>query len=182
MTSDTHNPDDPVTIIVSRLVKRGFEAQFEEWAKGVTHDALAFPGHLGANIIRPADHSHPEYVIIFRFDSYTHLKAWEESDLRRTWLEKSQPLIVGEPKIARETGLEYWFDVPMSMMPPRYKQAMISWLAIFPLSYLASILLNLVIMPPLVRIMIQAAIVIALMTYIVMPRMTKIFAFWLFKR
>ena len=177
--------DEPVSIIVSRAVKRGCEAQFEAWAKEFTRQALTFPGHLGASIIRPSDHVHPEYVIIFRFANYTYLKAWEDSDVRQEWLEKVHPILEREARIEHETGLEFWFtppDVTIIDSPPRYKQVLVTWLAIVPLSLILGRLLQPVVMPMLVREIIMPAILITLMTYLVMPRLTNLLAFWLFKK
>lgn len=174
--------DNFVTTIVSRQVKPGCEARFEAWVRGVVQEMLPYPGYLGMNIIRPHDHTHPEYVLIFRFDSYTHMKAWQESATRRDWLERVQPLIEGDTHIEHQTGLEYWFtpaDAPT--MPPRYKQAVLSWLALCPLVFIVSQALAVVVMPLFLRIVIQTAILIFLMTYVVMPRVTRLFGRWLFR-
>ncbi|MEM8778187.1 MAG: hypothetical protein AAGF26_04800, partial [Cyanobacteria bacterium P01_G01_bin.49] len=78
-----------------------------------------------------------------------------------------------------------WFtlssDKPF-IPPPRYKMAAITWLAIFPLinlinRILAPILNNL---SSVQRSLVLTAILVPLMTYIVMPRMTRLFSFWLY--
>jgi uncharacterized protein len=178
----------PFTVVFSRRVRRGYERQFEAWAKDVTREAHKFPGHLGASFIRPADHAHPEYVIIFQFDSYDHLKDWFESEVRQRWLEQVKPLIEGEVHVEEFSGLEYWFTPPGNInpaamqMPPRYKQVMISWLAVVPLTFLVSMLLRPLVMPDVLMLLIQPAIVLTLMAYVVMPRLSRLFAFWLFRK
>ncbi|MFZ1731479.1 MAG: antibiotic biosynthesis monooxygenase [Bacteroidota bacterium] len=179
--------EGPFTTVVRRTVKPGKEQDFEEWLKGIMRDAMAFEGHLGAGIIRPSSKSRPEYVIVFRFDTYENLIAWETSDVRRGWVMRVQPLITGEMSVQRMTGLEYWFTLPEHpgiTPPPRYKMAFVTWLALFPI---------VIIVPPIIvqflgaipswgQIMVVAAVMVLLMTYAVMPLMTRAFSFWLFRR
>ncbi len=184
----SHSTDSqPVTIVVKRLIKIGHEAEFEEWVKGVNADLIKIPGHLGVNVIRPSDAGYPEYVLIFRYDSYEHLRQWEESPERAAWLEKSKVFTEKEADYQTYTGLEYWFSLPEKphVLPPnRWKMAAITWLAIFPLSYgLPMILVPLLkFLPTPLRHMIIVAIIVLLMTFVVMPTMTRLFARWLFPR
>ncbi len=178
--------EGPVTAVIRRTAKPGMEEQFELWLKGVGGDAMRFPGHLGTNIIRPASKSRPEYIIIFRFDTYQHLEDWETSVIRHRWVQRVQDLIVGETHIHRLSGLEYWFsleDLPEYDAPPRIKMAVVTWLALFPLVLILQPLLLwlLYFLPMWTRIMIIAAVMVLLMTYAVMPMMTRVFKPWLFK-
>src|ERR1700690_2633850 len=100
---------EPVTVVVTRRVKPGCEAAFEEWLEGIGNEAARVPGLIGRRITPPADHENPEYVIVFKFDSYEHLRAWTESPLRKTWLDAVRPLCVDEFKETVLTGLETWF-------------------------------------------------------------------------
>jgi uncharacterized protein len=47
--------DGPVTAVVTRTPKRDKVAEFEEWLQGFIGESLRFEGHLGVNVIRPAD-------------------------------------------------------------------------------------------------------------------------------
>jgi antibiotic biosynthesis monooxygenase (ABM) superfamily enzyme len=66
--------------------------------------------------------------------------------------------------------------------PPRYKMAVVSWCAIFPIISLILIYLIplLTPFPLLVRGAVIAAIAIFLMTYLMMPLATRIFSGWLY--
>lgn len=179
--------DGPVTAVIRRTVKPGKEAEFELWLKGIGGDALQFPGHMGTNIIRPTSASRPEYVIIFRFDSYQHLEDWETSEIRHRWVQRVQDLIIGETHIHRLSGLEYWFtvqDLPEYDAPPRIKMAVVTWLALFPVVLVVQPLMLWLLdfLPSWTQVMIIAAVMVGLMTYAVMPVMTKIFKPWLFRK
>ncbi len=137
---DGRNPspggDPPVTAVASRRVKRGREQEFEEWVSGILAAANRFPGYLGSEVLRPSDPEDNEYKIIFRFDHASNLHAWENSEERQRWLSQSRPLLYEEEKVHVLTGLETWFTLPSKPgepAPPRYKMAIVTWLAVFPL-------------------------------------------------
>ena len=60
--------DPPVTVVISRRVKRGCEKAFEKFISGITASAMTFEGHLGTNVFRPSSPADNEYRIIFKFD------------------------------------------------------------------------------------------------------------------
>jgi antibiotic biosynthesis monooxygenase (ABM) superfamily enzyme len=94
-----------LTVVVTWRVRQGSEREFESWRREISTAALAFPGHMGVNVILPSDTGR-EYVVIFRFDTYEHLRAWQESDIRRELLKKAEPFREHEPSyVLRATGL-----------------------------------------------------------------------------
>jgi uncharacterized protein len=185
MNQNTNDP--PVTVCVLRRAKPGMEKEFERIIAGIITAASEFPGHLGTNIFRSPDSDLHEYRIIFKFDHLSNLQRWEDSDVRHHWLDLAAPLTDGEADVRVMTGLETWFTLPVKkaiVPPPRYKMAAISWLSIFPLinliNFLFASFLNL--LPYLIRSLIVSVILVFLMTYVVMPRMTKLFARWLYPK
>jgi antibiotic biosynthesis monooxygenase (ABM) superfamily enzyme len=175
----------PVTAVASRRVKRGREREFEEWVSGILAAANEFPGYLGSEVLRPGDApGDDEYRIVFRFDRESNLRAWEISEERRRWLRKAEPLI-HEERVHVLTGLETWFTLPWKAgepSPPRYKMALVTWLAVFPLITVILVLFGplLGLLPMLLRTLVLTAVMVSLMTYVVMPRLTRLFSFWLY--
>ena len=177
--------DPPVTAVASRRVKPGREREFEEWIRGIFAAANEFPGYLGSDVFRPGESGDDEYRIVFRFDHESNLHAWESSEERRRWLDKSRPLLKEEEKVSVLTGLETWFTLPSghaASPPPRYKMAAVTWLAVFPVVTIIFSLFGqwLNLLPVLLRTLIFTAVMVTLMTYVVMPRMTRLFSFWLY--
>jgi uncharacterized protein len=175
--------DTPVTIIVKRRPKPGMEKEFEEVISGISRAAMSFKGHLGINIFRPTPSTY-YYRIVFKFDSRRNFIAWETSDIRQQWLQKFNNVDMGDPQMEVLSGLETWFttaDEEAVVPPPRYKMMVVVWLSVFPLS----ILLNYLLRPLLgeLHIILQIAIIsiviVVLMTYIVMPFMSRFFHKWL---
>lgn len=186
-SEDQRREDPPVTGVASRRVEPGREGEFEDWISGILAAVKGFPGYLGSDVLRPSDsETDDEYSIIYRFDHASSLKRWEESDERRRWLDKAEPL-VREQTIRRLTGLETWFTLPSrdgEPAPPRYKMAVVTWLAVFPtvlvIFTLFGPLLNL--LPTVLRTLLFTLTMVTLMTYLIMPRMTRLFSFWLYPK
>lgn len=186
---DKNSVDLPVTVVISRRVKPGCEKAFEEFISGVTSAAMTFEGHLGTNVFRPSSPEDDEYYIIFKFDRASNLRIWEESECRRQWLARAESLRLEPPTIRVITGLETWFTLPSAkpiIPPPRHKMAVVTLVAIFPLIQLVGLifapLLNLSPLPLVLESLMLTAIIVLLMTYVVMPRMTKLFARWLYPK
>jgi antibiotic biosynthesis monooxygenase (ABM) superfamily enzyme len=177
--------DQSVTVVTSRRVKPGCEAAFEQWLAGIGEAASRHPGLLGRRITRPQEHDRPEYVVVFKFDSYVNLRGWTECAERAEWLEKVRPLVLDEYKETVLTGLERWFTLPSQpglAPPPRYKMAAVTTLVVYPLSLGLSALL-LPWLAPLPRPLASLAVtvtMVGLMTWVIMPRVTRLFAGWLY--
>lgn len=186
MNDLSNSQDQPVTIIAVHQVKPGKEKAFEATMSGLIKAAMTFEGHLGANVIRPTDSSDRKYHIIFKFDRIGNLHRWENSKIRHAWLMRLAELTQESLPYQILTGLETWFTLPRASgcSPPRYKMALITWLAIFPLIVGINILFGSVLnaLPLLLRSLILTVVLVFLMTYVVMPRMTRLFARWLYPK
>ena len=181
--------DPPVTVVISRKVKPGCKKAFEKFISGITAAAMTFDGHLGTNVFRPNSPQDNEYRIIFKFDRASNLQIWEESECRRQWLARAESLRLEPAKIRVITGLETWFTLPSPKTvspPPRYKMATVTLLTLFPLIQLANFtlapLLELLPLPLLLRSLIITAIIVMVMTYVAMPRTTRLFSRWLYPK
>jgi antibiotic biosynthesis monooxygenase (ABM) superfamily enzyme len=122
MSFTVEDENQPVTVVISQMVKLGYEQAYEKWIKVICSEAQTFNGHLGTSIIRPQRGTHPEYVIVFKFDHYVNLKKWMESDVRQQWLARSNQLVQDAPSVQQQSGMETWFVLPgkpLKSPPPR---------------------------------------------------------------
>ena len=174
----------PVTTTVTRRVKPGHEAAYEEFLDGISAAAARFPGYLGVEIFRP-DAPGGEYQIVYRFESAADLRGWLDSDERVTWLERAEPHAAAPMRTQYLTGLESWFTLPSkpgAPPPPLYKMALLTWVTIFPLITgvvlaLDPLLEGMALVP---RLAITTGVTVPLMTWIVMPRVTRALRSWLY--
>lgn len=187
LTVRTDEENHQVTAVISHVVRSGREQGYEEWLHGMTKAARKFKGHLGVSVIRPRDHAHPEYVAIVRFEHYNHLKQWMESDIRREWIERLQPLIEKPETVQTLTGLETWFtlsDQPLESPPPRYKIFLVTLLGVEIMTILVAVFVNPLVatLPWLVGLTIGNAIIVACLTYLIMPQLTRLLYRWLYPK
>ncbi len=174
----------PVTISVARHIVPGREADYEAWLKGITARALEYPGHMGVNVLRPTPGSN-EYVTIFRFDSYEHSKAWEESEVRKDWLSRLTGIVEGEDEVRKGTGLEFWFSLPElpAAHPSPHKMALVLVIVVFTLVMAINAALSPFAgqWPAALRVFVTVLCQVLLMTYVVMPRVTRLLKGWLYR-
>jgi uncharacterized protein len=171
---------------VTRRVKPGHESSYEQFLEAIIAAASEFPGHLGVEVFRPQAASGGEYRTVYRFDTAEHLRAWLDSDVHAAWLERAEPHVIGPMRTSFVTGLETWFtlsDQPGRLPPPPYKMALLTWLTIFPLiTFIVAITGPLLHELPLIlRLGITTALAVPLMTWVVMPRVTRLFRGWLYR-
>lgn len=185
MNKKLNSLDPPVTVVISRTVQPECKVAFEEFISGITSAAATFEGHLGVNILRPNTPEEQEYKIVFKFDRASNLRIWQESETRRQWLARAESLCLEKPTVQILTGLETWFTLQstkLSTPPPRYKMVVIILITIMPIRILTNFTLVplLISLPFLLRLFITSVIMVLMMTFVIMPRMTRLFSKWLY--
>jgi uncharacterized protein len=176
--------DDPVTVLYSRRVKPCREADFEAWARGIVAAARQFPGHLGASVLDAPGSR--EYHILFSFADRRSLRAWLDSEERRRWLARVGELLEADRGLQQLTGLETWFklpgaNVPTMTPPPRWKMWLVSLIAVYPmvLAFQALVVPRMARLPLPLRALLFPLVLLTLMTFVVMPMVTRALRRWL---
>lgn len=175
----------PVSRIVRRRARAGREKDYETVVKGMLDAASHFPGYLASTVIPPhtaADRG--EYQIVQRFATEEDLNRWDASKERGMWHERLHPVTESAPAYHSVAGLEILFSpklMPASTQPQRWKMTTVSWLGIFPTVTvcLGLIAPRLQAWPFLVRTAIVTALVAILMSYVIMPRLSRWMNWWL---
>ncbi len=175
---------EPVTVVVTRRVRLGCEKAYEAWLERLIDGTKAMPGFLGARVqaLEP-----PVYTSVFRFDTVEHLRAFEESILRRRALLEVTALVEADAVWSRLTGLELWFAPPEGTVvpqPSRFRMAlvMIAVVYVLVLSIGQLVGLALAAAPQPVRLLVTIVIEVFLMTYVLMPRLTRRLARWIYPK
>lgn len=172
------------TAVIVHSVVPGRVKGYEEWLKGIASVAKTFPGHQGVNIFCPQPGGHQEYVAILHFDTNENLCNWLESDTRKEWIQRVSPLIQKPESVQVKTGLESWFKLPgqkTKASPPRYRQALVTWIGVYSLAILFHYTLGrfLVPLPIFLRQAISTGLIVFLLAYVVMPQLVRLFYKWL---
>ncbi|MFC7527286.1 antibiotic biosynthesis monooxygenase [Actinoplanes sp. GCM10030250] len=186
----------PVTVAITRRADPGRTAEMAAWVRAGTSLAEDFPGFLGTGWVRPEEGS-SEWHMLYRFADAESLRNWEESSQRQWWLSSAEGF-VEHTREERRSGIEGWFDPPREQRPdepagtapaappapPRWKQAVTIWLGFFPVSLVAAVLLmpHLTGLNVVLRTLISTLALTPVMTYLVLPRITKALQPWLRRR
>ncbi|MFM2313834.1 MAG: hypothetical protein RLZZ04_3110 [Cyanobacteriota bacterium] len=191
MNHDRHdlNSHQSVTVLITRRPRKSSQKEFEQALSDTIDAALEFPGHLGVTVLKPQRGDNNDYQIIVRFATQADYQRWCRSHEAAHWFEILNRLEEKPPNLEIMTGLETWFAVNSSasrpmIPPPRYKMAIITWIAIFVLIVIINLLFGsfLASLPMLLRSLVLTVGLVGLMTYVVMPRMTRLFSGWLYPR
>jgi len=176
--------DEPVTVLYSRRVKPGREGDFEVWAHGIVAASRQFPGHLAASVLD--DPGSREYHILFSFTDRRSLRAWLDSEERRRWLAQVADLLEADQGLQQLTGLETWFELPGAngptmKPPPRWKMWLVSIVAVYPLvlAFQALVVPRMAGLPFPLRALSFPLVLLTLMTFVVMPVVTRLLRRWL---
>jgi antibiotic biosynthesis monooxygenase (ABM) superfamily enzyme len=178
----------PVTVVVTRRVRPGKEAEYEDWLKRQFAEVEQLPGFVDADVERPApDNPVREYTTVFRFSSVKTLRAFEHSDVRRRYLAEVVDLVEGDASWHKLTGLEFWFTPPKGTVvpqPTRWRMTLVTMVCAYVLVMTAGqIVVRLLGTTPFpVRMFGLVAVQVTLMTYVFMPRATRLMARWIYPR
>src|SRR5438128_10211854 len=134
----------PIHVAITRRVKPGHEAEFQQALREFFQASFGHEGVLGASVLTPLPGSDSrEFGILRTFASETERDAFYESPMFKAWEQRARTLTEGEPVYRQLHGLEAWFRSPHS--PPRWKMAVATFLGVFPVA----MILNLTIGPAL---------------------------------
>ena len=174
-------PGGPVTEIITRDIVPGREHEFEEWA----HRIVSAAARYGATdtIITPDAATPARRVFVQTFPNEEAQEAWLESEERDRLVREAGEF--STPHLQRATGLETWFVLPGEraiVPPPRWKMYLASLMGAYPLVVLfnAFVLPSLEGWPLLARAAVLPIVLLGLMTYVVMPRLTRLLRGWLY--
>lgn len=172
----------PIHVAITRRIKPGCEQEFqlalkEFFARSLTHSGV----HGAAMLVPPPGSSSAEYGIIRSFASAVERDAFYASPLYREWKKRVAPFSEGEPDARELHGLEAFFRQDSASPPPRWKMAIATYLGVVPVIMTLALTLA-----PLIRSwnfvlynLVFNACVVALLTWIVMPLISRALHAWL---
>jgi antibiotic biosynthesis monooxygenase (ABM) superfamily enzyme len=175
---------EPVTIVVTRRVRPGREADYEAWLARLLSEAKRLRGYLGTTVQRPRA-GEREYTSISRFATVDDLRAFEESELRARALAEVVDLVEADARWDRLTGLELWFTPPpgtIAPQPSRFRMALVMIVVVYGLVLsIGTVVAHVLEAAPMpLRLLVTITIEVFLMTYVIMPRLTRALARWIY--
>jgi antibiotic biosynthesis monooxygenase (ABM) superfamily enzyme len=167
-----------VTVVVTRVVHPGHEEEFAAWADDVDRTAAGFDGHRGG--VRLHDEQGLNHLV-YQFDSADHLHAWEASPRRRELIARGNRISDEERSTSGTPNA--WFIVPGHTSSPRWKTFVLTWIAVYPILLILATVIKAIApgMPQPVALAISSGTLTALLTWVILPRLTRRARPWLFR-
>jgi antibiotic biosynthesis monooxygenase (ABM) superfamily enzyme len=171
----------PLHVAITRQVRPGCETRFEQELRAFFQRSFDADGVRGALLLVPPPGSGSrEYGILRTFAGEAERDAFYRSPLFQTWDEQVKPLTEGGCHYRELHGLEAWFR-SAGDPPPRWKMALATFLGVFPVATALNLTLGQTIRtwPFLLGSALFNACVVALLTWVVMPLVTRLLHSWL---
>jgi antibiotic biosynthesis monooxygenase (ABM) superfamily enzyme len=172
----------PIHIAITRRVKPGYEAEFQEALREFFQASFAHGGVLGATMIVPPPGSDSrEFGVLRTFANEKERDGFYASPVFKAWEAKCEPLTESNSWTHRPLqGLEAWFRSSQTP-PPRWKMAIATFLGVLPTVIILSFTIG--------RLthswgfflsnVVFNACVVACLTWLVMPLITRVLHGWL---
>lgn len=171
----------PIHVAITRKIKPGCEAEFQMALKEFFTTSFGHVGVQGASmLVPPPGSTSPEFGILRTFANARERDDFYASPMFKSWEDRIKPLTEGAPVYRELAGLEAWFRSPKNP-PPRWKMAIATYLGVVPVIMGLSLTIG-----PVVRSwnfilnnLVFNACVVALLTWVVMPLVTRVLHRWL---
>lgn len=174
--------DTSIHLVITRRVRPGREAEFQEALREFFQESFGHFGVLGASMLVPAPGSgSTEFGILRTFANTRERDAFYASPMFRAWEERVAPLTDDAWSYRELSGMEAWFRSPQRP-PARWKMALLTWIAVWPVSLAARAVFWPVFgtaLPGPLFAGVVAAGIVATLTWVAMPLLVKAARGWL---
>jgi antibiotic biosynthesis monooxygenase (ABM) superfamily enzyme len=174
-------PSMPIHIAITRQVRAGCEAEFQQSLRQFFQASFAHSAVLGATMVVPPPGSESrEFGILRTFTNEQERDDFYASAAFQAWEERCRPLVEGGWSARPLHGLEAWFRSPAGP-PPRWKMALVTLLGVYPVSLLIGYFLSphLWQLPRALNLFVVSALMVTCLTWLIMPQLTRWLKLWL---
>lgn len=171
-----------ISTIIVRYKLVAESHRFEEWKTKMDAQSRQANGFLDRTDL-PITPNEPYHSVILRFDKKANAQKWLLSDKRKKLLEELKEIAVERREMLHDYDT-FWFEVSGKKNGKKWKQVIVSLIAVYPLTQVIPILVQ----PLLKHFNISSTILNGLlvgflistcMVYFAMPLVLKLFKAWL---
>jgi uncharacterized protein len=183
ITVNTETKSKTVTSLISRSIKPGYEKDYDDWLRRFLEFERKALGYLGTTVVLPGGTNSNIRYIIRRFTDKASMDIWDNSPEVQRLLQEANRYSTRHYETA--TGLETWFMLPNLkplMPPPRWKMAIVVFVAAYTTSMLSRSLLGFLLSdwPLTASTLVYSTILVISLTYLLLPILSRIFKRWLY--
>lgn len=174
--------NEHIHVAVTRRVRPGCEAEFQQALREFVQASFAHGGVLGAGMFVPLPGSDSrEYGVLRTFQSEKERDEFYQSPSFKAWQERVKPITEGEPVYRKLHGLEAWFRNPGQPNPKQWKMAVATYIGVDIVTTLLFYVIGPFIQnwPFLIRNSAFNILVVACLTWLAMPLLTCALQRWL---
>lgn len=158
----------PISLVVTRIVQSGREDELRAWSKRTAQSAAQADGFL-ADL--PFEQTGGLFHYVYRFESAQALSAWQASSRYRDLMEEGDRL--STPRRQRRLDGEDAVRLPSEADSPKWKRFLMTWIAVLPVILLVNAALKPLPIPSLVQSAISSFILVAAMTWAILPVVSR---------
>jgi antibiotic biosynthesis monooxygenase (ABM) superfamily enzyme len=174
-------PSVNVTLLSSVLLRPGCAHRYRRLHESGVAAARRLGGLTSAELLPAVAGTQPETVGLLTFSTTSDVERWLHSSEREQTLDAMAPLIEGDRTTNVVGGFAGWFVKAGGREPKRWKQALVVFAALVPVSIMLT-LLRRVLVPEMALvpgIAVASAANVILLTWVLMPRLTRVLGPWL---
>src|SRR5262245_55901591 len=171
---------EAVKIVLEWRVHPGAHVRFEEWVRRLLAQAAASGGLQGSSVLSARE----DYFVLLRFAGNGDFARWRDASATDELLRAAAAVATRTDRGQLRTGLETWFAVrgrpASSPPPPKWKMAVVTWCALLP-QVIVLAMITPASIPFLPSVALSTAIPVAMLTWVIMPRVTALLQRWLYR-
>ena len=124
-------------------------------------------------------------MVLLKFSNAQMLNQWRHSENANKWLSQLPDFLQGIPHREEATGMELWFSRPdllPEQAPHYWKSVVVGIVSVYPLLLFLIFTLHpfTAMLPLFLGVLINVTVLSALLTYPVMPLVTRLLKGWLY--
>lgn len=168
LTRSDSQAGDAAASVASHIVKAGEVDTFEAWADRLDSAAADQPGFVGTMRL---EQTGGVIHLVQRFDRRAQLDAWQATSAYRALAAEADRFSSARQQIGQ--GRDMRVSLPGEADATKWKKFLMTWVAVFPVLLALNLAIGLTGLPQVARLAITSPILTALLTWAILPRITR---------